>query len=588
MSDFEQLVRASRLYYELGETQNAIAELLGVTRPQVSRILKRARAEGIVEIRIVDSTAAESPGRPRSSAQRYGLDAVHLAPTRRGSRGPDPADGRPARRRRCCATRSATARSSGSATGRRSRRRPTRWTRRPARRRHGRPALRRATGRPVRSASRTGASPRPSGPRPAADGARARRRRRHAAVARGARGRPAVLDLWERLDVALFGIGGRGLERGGGRRRGRAPARCRRRHRRGAGRAVRPRRAVRLRRPCANGSSPSMPVGSGACRSRSVSASGEEQGPADPRRPAGRRRQDARHRRCDGGGRRRPRPRDARPPHRGRTDERPASRRSSGIDLGTNEVKSGLVTLDGRLLALGAGRLCDRTSAGGRAGPSRTPARGGRRCRSGPRARCARRRRRSWRSASTATDRRSSRWTPRETRPGRRSRGSTRAPRARGGRARGRDRGPRVGPRRAAGRALGRAARAGGGRGDALVPRRRGSGSALRLTGVAVAPLVAGPARAGPGATSTRPACRGRSCRRPARGHDRRRADRDAAATHSGCVPVPRSWAGRSMRSRAIHGAGLLEPGDAYDPGGTAGGLRRVLGSAGRGARAHS
>ncbi len=61
MSDFEQLVRASRLYYELGETQNAIAEQLGVTRPQVSRLLKRARAEGIVEIRIVDRTTAESP-----------------------------------------------------------------------------------------------------------------------------------------------------------------------------------------------------------------------------------------------------------------------------------------------------------------------------------------------------------------------------------------------------------------------------------------------------------------------------------------------------------------------------------------------
>ena len=61
MSDFTQLVRASRLYYELGETQNTIAELLGVTRPQVSRMLKRARAEGIVEIRILDRTAVESP-----------------------------------------------------------------------------------------------------------------------------------------------------------------------------------------------------------------------------------------------------------------------------------------------------------------------------------------------------------------------------------------------------------------------------------------------------------------------------------------------------------------------------------------------
>lgn len=80
MSDFEQLVRASRLYYELGETQDTIAKQLGVTRPQVSRLLKRARAEGVVEIRIVDRTAVASPA---SDALRrsYGLDAVHLAPT---------------------------------------------------------------------------------------------------------------------------------------------------------------------------------------------------------------------------------------------------------------------------------------------------------------------------------------------------------------------------------------------------------------------------------------------------------------------------------------------------------------------------
>jgi DNA-binding transcriptional regulator LsrR (DeoR family) len=80
LSDFDQLVRASRLYYELGETQHAIAELLGVTRPQVSRLLKRARAEGIVEIRIVDSTAVESPAGD-ALRRTYGLDQVHLAPT---------------------------------------------------------------------------------------------------------------------------------------------------------------------------------------------------------------------------------------------------------------------------------------------------------------------------------------------------------------------------------------------------------------------------------------------------------------------------------------------------------------------------
>jgi DNA-binding transcriptional regulator LsrR (DeoR family) len=80
VSDFDQLVRASRLYYELGETQNAIAEQLGVTRPHVSRLLKRARAEGIVEIRIVDRTATESPAAD-ALRRSYGLDAVHLAPT---------------------------------------------------------------------------------------------------------------------------------------------------------------------------------------------------------------------------------------------------------------------------------------------------------------------------------------------------------------------------------------------------------------------------------------------------------------------------------------------------------------------------
>ena len=64
----EQLIEASRLYYELGETQSRVAELLGVTRPQVSRILKRARAEGIVEIRIVDRTSEVVAAPPTSSA----------------------------------------------------------------------------------------------------------------------------------------------------------------------------------------------------------------------------------------------------------------------------------------------------------------------------------------------------------------------------------------------------------------------------------------------------------------------------------------------------------------------------------------
>jgi DNA-binding transcriptional regulator LsrR (DeoR family) len=82
-SDLQQLIQASRLYYELGETQSRVAEILGVTRPQVSRILKRARSEGIVEIRIVDRTADDGPAGARLR-ERFGLAAVHLAPSLAG------------------------------------------------------------------------------------------------------------------------------------------------------------------------------------------------------------------------------------------------------------------------------------------------------------------------------------------------------------------------------------------------------------------------------------------------------------------------------------------------------------------------
>ena len=79
VSDVQQLIQASRLYYELGETQSRVAEILGVTRPQVSRLLKRARAEGIVQIRIVDETSVVS-GIADELRRRFGLAAVHTAP----------------------------------------------------------------------------------------------------------------------------------------------------------------------------------------------------------------------------------------------------------------------------------------------------------------------------------------------------------------------------------------------------------------------------------------------------------------------------------------------------------------------------
>ncbi|HVL53996.1 MAG TPA: sugar-binding domain-containing protein [Vitreimonas sp.] len=83
MSDVETLVRVSRLYYELGETQGRIADLVGVTRPQVSKLLKEARAEGIVEIRIHDRATVESPAADELR-HRFGLRSIHLAPALAG------------------------------------------------------------------------------------------------------------------------------------------------------------------------------------------------------------------------------------------------------------------------------------------------------------------------------------------------------------------------------------------------------------------------------------------------------------------------------------------------------------------------
>lgn len=83
MSDQATLVRVSRLYYEAGETQERIAGILGVTRPQVSKLLKEARARGVVEIRIVEDDA-RAAGLGERLTERFGLREVHLAPTIEG------------------------------------------------------------------------------------------------------------------------------------------------------------------------------------------------------------------------------------------------------------------------------------------------------------------------------------------------------------------------------------------------------------------------------------------------------------------------------------------------------------------------
>lgn len=50
----ERLVHISRMYYDQDKTQSEIARQYGISRPMVSRLLKEAREQGIVTIRIHD------------------------------------------------------------------------------------------------------------------------------------------------------------------------------------------------------------------------------------------------------------------------------------------------------------------------------------------------------------------------------------------------------------------------------------------------------------------------------------------------------------------------------------------------------
>jgi deoxyribonucleoside regulator len=58
-ADAELLVRASRLYYLEERGQAEIAKLLRISRPGVSRLLRRARDAKIVEIRVRETTGSE-------------------------------------------------------------------------------------------------------------------------------------------------------------------------------------------------------------------------------------------------------------------------------------------------------------------------------------------------------------------------------------------------------------------------------------------------------------------------------------------------------------------------------------------------
>jgi DNA-binding transcriptional regulator LsrR (DeoR family) len=76
----EALLTAAVMYYEHAASQQEIADRLGVSRPTVSRLLRRARELGIVRIEIVPPQV--EAGMSERIRERLGLRGVHIAPGR--------------------------------------------------------------------------------------------------------------------------------------------------------------------------------------------------------------------------------------------------------------------------------------------------------------------------------------------------------------------------------------------------------------------------------------------------------------------------------------------------------------------------
>ncbi len=77
------LYEVARLYYEHQFSQQQIAEKLGVSRPGVSRLLHKARSEGIVKIEIIDP-ARQGTALENELQNRFHLKAVSVVPSDTG------------------------------------------------------------------------------------------------------------------------------------------------------------------------------------------------------------------------------------------------------------------------------------------------------------------------------------------------------------------------------------------------------------------------------------------------------------------------------------------------------------------------
>src|SRR3954465_5383215 len=81
--DRSALVKAARMYFLDGRSQDEVARALGTSRSNVSRMLTAARAQGIVEIRVHDQTSREKD-LEQALQERFELSHVRVAAFRPG------------------------------------------------------------------------------------------------------------------------------------------------------------------------------------------------------------------------------------------------------------------------------------------------------------------------------------------------------------------------------------------------------------------------------------------------------------------------------------------------------------------------
>ena len=84
------LIKAARMYFLDGRSQDDVARALGTSRSNVSRMLSAARAQGIVEIRVHDQTS-RAPELEQALRERFGLPHVRVAAFRPGADAPSDA-----------------------------------------------------------------------------------------------------------------------------------------------------------------------------------------------------------------------------------------------------------------------------------------------------------------------------------------------------------------------------------------------------------------------------------------------------------------------------------------------------------------